>query len=45
MASDGKAVVRIDRHIWSPVGDAAVRLCPTEAISATERVPADRMGR
>jgi ferredoxin len=44
MASDGKAVVRIDRHVWSPVGDAAVRLCPTEAISASERVAERRVG-
>lgn len=34
MMSDGKAVVRLSRHRWSPVGDAAVRLCPSEAIAS-----------
>jgi len=36
MAEGGKAVVRTARHRWSPVGDAAVRLCPTEAITSRE---------
>jgi NTE family protein len=34
--ADGKASVRVPRQIWSPLGDAAVRACPTEAISAVE---------
>lgn len=36
MAGDGRAVVQQARHRWSPVGDAAVRLCPTEAIRSRD---------
>lgn len=34
--AEGRAVVRMSRQTWSPVGDAAVRACPTGAISVTE---------
>jgi len=36
MAEDGRAVVRTPRYRWSPVEDAVVRLCPTEAITSRE---------
>jgi len=36
MGSDGRAVVRSPRQTWTPVGDEAIRACPTAAISATD---------
>jgi len=40
MGETGKAEVAVPRHIWSPMGDVAIRGCPTGAISARERLPA-----
>jgi NTE family protein len=39
MGPAGKAEVMMARHLWSPLGDQAVRTCPSEAISAEERLP------
>lgn len=38
----GKAAVVAARHVWSPLGDVAIRGCPTGAISAEERLPIAR---
>jgi ferredoxin len=38
MDETGRAVVRLEHQTWTPVGDAAVRACPTRAISV-EDVP------
>ncbi|HET9514137.1 MAG TPA: patatin-like phospholipase family protein [Gemmatimonadales bacterium] len=40
MDETGRAVVRLEHQTWTPVGDAAVRACPTGAISV-EDVPID----
>ncbi|HEX9894478.1 MAG TPA: patatin-like phospholipase family protein [Gemmatimonadales bacterium] len=36
MDARGRAVVRREHQTWTPVGDAAVRACPTGAISVVE---------
>jgi ferredoxin len=42
MRPGGKAAVTQPRHTWSPLGDVAVRICPSGAISAEEHLPLAR---
>jgi NTE family protein len=39
MGSDGIAVVKTDRHWWSPLGDYLLTACPTRAIKAEQIWP------